>query len=75
MNETVLEKFLRYVKYDTQSSETSDTYPSTAKQWELLKQLVKELKELGVPEVHIDSFGYVMATLPSNLPSTDKAFG
>ena len=62
MNETVLEKFLRYVKYDTQSSETSGTYPSTAKQWELLHQLVKELKELGVPQVNIDEYGYVMAT-------------
>jgi len=75
MNETVLEKFLRYVKYDTQSSETSGTYPSTAKQWELLHQLVKELKELGVPQVNIDEYGYVMATLPSNLPATDAAFG
>jgi tripeptide aminopeptidase len=75
MNETVLDKFLRYVKIDTQSSEESETYPSTAKQFDLLRLLEKELRELGVPDVRIDKYGYVMATLPSNLPATDKAHG
>jgi tripeptide aminopeptidase len=75
MNEPVLEKFLRYVVIDTQSVEDSADYPSTAKQWDLLNLLVKELKELGVPDVKIDKYGYVTATLPSNLAQSDKAFG
>jgi tripeptide aminopeptidase len=75
MNETVLDKFLRYVKIDTQSSEESDTYPSTAKQFNLLRLLEKELKDLGLPDVRIDKYGYVMATLPSNIPASDKAHG
>jgi tripeptide aminopeptidase len=75
MHETVLDKFLRYVKIDTQSSEESETYPSTSKQFDLLRLLEKELRELGVPDVRLDKYGYVMATLPSNLPATDKAHG
>ncbi len=75
MNETVLDKFLRYAKIDTQSDEESQSYPSTAKQFDLLRLLEKELRELGVPDVRIDKYGYVMATLPSNLPAADKAHG
>ncbi len=75
MNETVLDKLLRYVVIDTQSVEDSSTYPSTEKQWDLLNLLVKELKSLAVPDVQIDKYGYVTATIPGNLPQTDKAFG
>jgi tripeptide aminopeptidase len=75
MNEPVLSKLLRYVVIDTQSMEDSTNYPSTEKQWNLLNLLVKELKELGVPDVRIDKYGYVTATIPSNLPRSDKAFG
>jgi tripeptide aminopeptidase len=75
MNETVLDRFLRYVKIDTQSQEDSASYPSTAKQFDLLNLLTKELKELGVPHVDIDKYGYVMASLPGNVPKSDKAFG
>ncbi len=75
MNETVLDRLLRYVKIDTQSSEESETYPSTAKQFDLLNLLVTELKALGLSDVTIDKYGYVMATLPSNIPQSDKAFG
>ena len=75
MNQTVLERLLRYVKIDTQSSEESETYPSTAKQFYLLNLLVNELKELNLQNVEIDQYGYVMATLPSNLPAGDKAVG
>ncbi|MGA9365401.1 MAG: peptidase T [Bacteroidota bacterium] len=74
MNETVLDKLLRYVVIDTQSVEDSTAYPSTEKQWNLLKLLAKELKDLGVPEVQIDKYGYVTATIPSNLARSDKAF-
>lgn len=75
MKQTALERFIRYAKIDTQSSEDSQTYPSTAKQFDLLNLLVKELKELGLKDVEIDKHGYVMATVPANLSKTDKAFG
>ena len=75
MKETALERFIRYAKIDTQSSEDSQTYPSTSKQFDLLNLLVKELKELGLKDVEIDQYGYVMATVPGNLPKTDKAHG
>jgi len=75
MSETVLDKFLRYVVIDTQSKEDSESYPSTAKQFDLLNLLVKELKDLGVPKVSIDEFGYVMATIPSNVRKTVPAVG
>ncbi len=62
-----LDRFLTYVKFDTQSSEESKTYPSTEKQKELGRHLVKELKELGLKDVEMDEHGYVFATLPSNV--------
>jgi len=66
---TVVERFLRYVKYDTQSSEDSTTFPSTEKQKILGQVLADELKEIGMQNVELDEFGYVYAELPSN---TDK---
>ncbi len=62
-----LDRFLTYVKFDTQSSEESDTYPSTEKQKELGRHLVKELTELGLKDVEMDEYGYVFATLPANV--------
>ncbi|HUP40224.1 MAG TPA: peptidase T [Vicinamibacterales bacterium] len=58
-------RFLRYVTYDTQSDDQSETYPSTAKQLVLLNQLVAELKEMGVADAAIDQYGYVMGTVPA----------
>ena len=75
MAETVLDKFLRYVVIDTQSKEDSESYPSTAKQFDLLNLLVKELKELGIPQVSIDEHGYVMATLPANIQTKAPTLG
>ena len=75
MKETVLDRFLRYVKIDTQSQDDVETYPSTAKQLDLLNLLVKELQELGLKDVSIDNYGYVMATLPGNVPASDPASG
>ena len=75
MTETVLDKFLRYVVIDTQSKEDSESYPSTAKQFDLLNLLVKELKNLGVPQVSIDEHGYVMATLSANVSTKVPAIG
>lgn len=61
-----LDRFLNYVKYDTQSSEESDTYPSTMKQLELSKRLKQELEELKLEDVELTEHGYVFATLPAN---------
>ncbi len=62
-----LDKFLAYVKIDTQSSDDSETYPSTLKQLELSKILLLELKELGLEEVEITEHGYVFGTLPGTV--------
>ena len=58
------DRFLRYVTFDTQSDEQSESYPSTAKQLVLLNQLVDELKEIGITDAAVDQHGYVMATIP-----------
>ncbi len=71
--EALLERFLRYVRIDTQSQEGSESYPSTEKQKDLLLLLVDELKALGLSDAAMDEYGYVMATLPSNLPAGAKA--
>jgi len=63
---TVLDRFLKYVRFDTQSDEESTTTPSTEKQKRLGEELVKELKELGLEDAEMDENGYVMATLKSN---------
>ena len=63
---TVTERFLRYVQIDTQSDPHSDTQPSTAKQMNLSKILVAELLAMGINDAHLDEFGYVYATIPSN---------
>lgn len=61
-----VDRFLKYVKIDTQSNEDSETFPSDPKQIELSKLLVEELKQAGLTEIDIDRYGYVMATLPAN---------
>jgi tripeptide aminopeptidase len=61
---SVLDRFLRYVAYDTQSNESSSSYPSTEKQLVLLRDLAAELKEMGLQDVTMDEHGYVMATVP-----------
>ena len=63
---TCVEKFLRYVKYDTQSDEEATSFPSTAKQKILSADLAKELKGMGLKDAQMDENGYVIATLPSN---------
>jgi tripeptide aminopeptidase len=66
---TCVERFLKYVKYDTQSDEESESFPSSEKQKILSQDLANGLKEMGLEDAHMDEWGYVMATLPSN---TDK---
>ena len=63
---TAAERFLRYVQIDTQSDPLSKSNPSTEKQKELGKILAEELKQLGINDAHMDEWGYVYATIPSN---------
>jgi len=73
MMESILDKFLRYVKVDTASDPDSESQPSTNKQLALSSMLVDELKALGVVDVTLDEYGYVMATISSNLPEGKSA--
>ncbi len=66
INYTVTQRFLKYVKYDTQSDYNSNFVPSTAKQKILSAELVKELLEMGIKDANLDEFGYVFGTIPSN---------
>ncbi len=63
---TVLERFLRYVVIDTQSDPASPTCPSTEKQKDLGRLLVRELHDIGLADAHLDEHGYVYATIPAN---------
>lgn len=72
---SVLQRFLRYTRFDTQSAEGVEAYPSTEKQKELGKTLAKELKEIGLLEVVMDEHGYVTATLPSNVDAEVPVIG
>ena len=65
----IVERFLKYVSFDTQSAEDAGKTPTTAKQLKLAENLQQELPELGMTEVELDANGYVYATLPAN---TDK---
>jgi tripeptide aminopeptidase len=67
MKEKLLERFLRYVKTDTQSKPDENQFPSTEKQLQLARLLVNELTETGLMEISLDEKGYVIATLPSNI--------
>ena len=64
--ESVVERFLRYVSFDTQSDEDSDTCPSTAKQKLLAGSLVEEMKKMGISDAHMDDNGYVYGTVPGD---------
>jgi tripeptide aminopeptidase len=66
MSDTLLSRFLRYVQIDTQSDETSKTFPSTSGQLVLLEMLKQELNELGAADVQMTRHGYVVASIPAN---------
>ncbi|MGI8838977.1 MAG: hypothetical protein ACR2H4_20420, partial [Pyrinomonadaceae bacterium] len=70
--ETAMDRFLRYVKIDTQSAEDQTTVPSTRKQLVLANLLAKELKEIGAQNVRVSEFGIVYATVPGNLADNLK---
>lgn len=71
----IVERFLNYTKYDTQSSETSETVPSTEKQLVFAKFLKEELENEGMKDVEMDSMGYVYATLPANVKKDIPTIG
>ncbi|MDG1572335.1 peptidase T [Robiginitalea sp. M366] len=73
--ESLLQRFLNYVRIDTQSNPESDTTPSTEKQWDLARLLVRELEEIGMEDVTLDERGYLMATLPSNVEAPVPTIG
>lgn len=72
--EKILDRFLRYVSIETTSDENSESQPSAAREWDLLKMLRDELAALGV-EVTLDEYGYVMASIPSNIDAKVPAIG
>ena len=72
--EKLLDKFLRYVSVETTSDPESETQPSSMRQYDLLKMLQKELQEMGI-KADLDEYGYVMATIPSNVEKEIPAIG
>ncbi|MDN6280275.1 MAG: peptidase T [Psychroflexus sp.] len=74
-NKEILDRFLKYIKIDTQSDPNSNETPSTEKQWDLANLLKEELDEIGMSDVSIDENSYVMATLPSNCDHEIPAIG
>ena len=63
---TIVERFLKYVSFDTQSADETGKTPSTDKQLDLARYLKEELQTIGLTEVELDSDGYLYATLPAN---------
>jgi len=71
----IVDRFLSYIRIDTQSDSNSKTTPSTEKQWNLADLLVNELNQIGMQDVSIDDNAYVMATLPSNIDKEVPVIG
>ena len=71
----ILNRFISYVKIDTESDPKSTSTPSTLKQWDLANKLAEELKAIGMQDVNMDANAYIMATLPSNVPHKVPAIG
>ena len=69
----IVERFLNYTQFDTQSSEDSQTTPSTEKQWDFARYLKKELEKIGLDDVELDDNGYIYAVLPANNDKDRKA--
>lgn len=74
MKEKLTERLIRYAKVDTQSDASSETTPSTSKQWDLLNMLKDELEELGLKEITLDDNGYLFATIPGNVDAETVGF-
>jgi tripeptide aminopeptidase len=71
---TVVERFLEYVKFDTQSDENSQTFPSTEKQIDFAKVLKKEMEQIGI-KAELDEYGYLMGTLEKNIDEGTPTIG
>ncbi|WP_213520408.1 peptidase T [Nonlabens sp.] len=71
----ILERFISYISIDTESDPTSDTTPSSEKQWDLARKLHQELLDMGMSDVTIDENAYIMATLPSNVHHKTPTIG
>jgi len=71
----IIDRFISYVKIDTQSDPTSETTPSSQKQWQLADLLVDELTRIGMQDVSIDDNAYIMATLPSTIDKEVPVIG
>jgi tripeptide aminopeptidase len=65
--EGIVERFINYVKIDTESDPNNPAFPSTEKQWNLARHIVKELETIGLEDISLDENCYIMATLPSNV--------
>ena len=63
----IIERFISYVKIDSQSNAESEETPSTKTQWDIANKIVKDLKDIGLSRVSIDENAYIYATLPSNI--------
>ncbi|MGB5320913.1 peptidase T [Lutimonas sp.] len=63
----IIDRFLKYVSFDSQSDASSSTTPSTEKQWEIARYIADELKRIGMQDVSLDDNAYIMASLPSNI--------
>ncbi|MGB2758663.1 MAG: peptidase T [Maribacter stanieri] len=71
----IIDRFISYITIDTQSDSSSETTPSTEKQWNLANKLVDELRAIGLSDVTIDENAYIMATLPSNVEHNVPTIG
>ena len=71
----IIDRFISYITVDTQSDSSSETTPSTEKQWNLANKLVDELRAIGLSDVTIDENAYIMATLPSNVEHNVPTIG
>jgi tripeptide aminopeptidase len=73
--EKLVERFIKYVKVNTQSDDKSSTFPSTPAQTEFMHELAAELKQIGMEEVEVDENSYLTATLPSNIENSVPVIG
>ena len=71
----VLDRFLKYVSFDTGSDAASKTIPSTAKQKKLGEFLVAEMRQMGISDAHMDEFGYVYGSIPANTEKSAPKIG
>src|SRR5438105_14403646 len=67
MMDTLLDRFCRYVRIDTQANESANTYPSSPGQLELARMLAEELRAMGAGDAAVDAHGIVLATIPANV--------